>query len=71
MSKEEIDHFFNYQLSQSAPNTLKETATAVFEKIPFKGFICAVMNAQCFAILHDHTDIPVAVIAGALNFVKK
>lgn len=65
-SKEEIDQFFNYQLSQSATDLLKGTAIEVFEKIPFKGFNCAVMNALRGAILQDHIDIPVSVIARSL-----
>lgn len=67
-SAAELSHFSEYVLSQEDLTFLEETANEVLERMPYKGFNCAAMNAIWCAIIQDHSSIPVSLIAGSLVF---
>lgn len=68
MTDTEIQAFFNYELTSDDIAFIRDSATSVLQRTPYKGFNCAAMTAMWCAIIQDHSRIPVAAIAGSLLF---
>ena len=68
LDNEKIEVFNSYQLSHEDIEFIKEVNMAVLSKIPQKAFNCAQLSALLGAIIYDHSDIPVVVMSGHLDY---
>ncbi|MFA6128810.1 MAG: hypothetical protein WC699_16035 [Bacteroidales bacterium] len=58
----------NYQISEEDVEFIRQTCHQVLENIPVRAFNCAMLSAILGAIIYDNSKIPVAVIAGHLDY---
>ncbi len=68
MTETQVQRFISYQLTQEDISFLQDSALNVLQRMPYKGFNCAAMNAIWCAIIQDHSSIPVSAVAGSLYF---
>lgn len=71
LGNKKIEEFSAYQLSQDDMEFIKEVNVAVLSKIPQKAFNCAQLSALLGAIIYDHSDIPVIVMSGHLDYHER
>ncbi|MCG6191485.1 hypothetical protein [Maribellus maritimus] len=71
LDKERIEAFNSYNLTTKDIEFIREVNEDVLRKIPQKAFNCAQLSALLGAVIYDHSDIPVAVISGHLDYFEK
>jgi hypothetical protein len=71
MSKNEIDSFLCYQLTNNDLKFLIEAINEVLGRIPANAFNCVMLSGLLGAIINDHSNIPAAVITGHLDYSTK
>ena len=71
MTKEDVDSFLSYEITASDMLFLKEAVNEVLRKMPANAFNCAMLSGLLGAIINDHSNIPVSVISGHLDYSSK
>jgi hypothetical protein len=71
LTEKEVQSFSSYQLTNDDFAFLKEAINEVLKIVPANAFNCAMLSGLLGAIIDDHSNIPVAVIAGHLDYSSK
>lgn len=71
LTEKEVQSFFSYQLTNDDLAFLKEAVIEVLRKVPANAFNCAMLSGILGAIISAHSNIPVAVIAGHLDYSSR
>jgi hypothetical protein len=71
MNENEINSYFSYELTNKDIAFLKEIINELLKNIPADAFNCALSSAMLSAMISDHSNIPVSVISGHLDYYKK
>ena len=70
-TEKEVQSFFSYHLTNEDKAFIKEAVIGVLKIVPANAFNCAMLNGLLGAIISDHSNIPVAVIAGHLDYSSR
>jgi hypothetical protein len=71
MTEKEIDSFFSYKITRDDMTFLQGATTDVLKNIRTKAFNCALMSALLGAVIFGHSEIPVAVVSGHLDYKSR
>ena len=71
LTEKEVQSFVSYQLTNDDLVFLKEAAIEVLKIVPANAFNCAMLSGLLGAIISDHSNIPVAVITGHLDYSSR
>ena len=71
MTEEDVDSFLSYEITDSDVSFLKEAINGVLSIMPTDAFSCATLSGLLGAYINDHSNIPVSVISGHLDYSSK
>src|SRR4051812_34310642 len=71
MTKDELDTFLSYQISEDDISFLKQVAKVALDVVPINAFNCAMLSGVLGAMIIDHSKIPVSVMCGHLDYFSK
>lgn len=71
LTEKEVQSFFSYQLTNDDLAFIKEAVIEVLKIVPANAFNCAMLSGLLGAVISGHSNIPVSVIAGHLDYSSR
>jgi hypothetical protein len=67
-TQQQLNEFYNYRLSNSDLEFVVNVVKQTLQHVEPKAFDCALLSALVTAHVRDHSNIPIALIGGDLNY---